>query len=91
MKQVWKYTLHPEEINQQIPKGGQVLCVDEQGGNICMWVEVDIRAPKETRIFKVYGTGHNIYESSGASRVYIGSVKLFDGTLFFHVFEQLLA
>lgn len=87
MKTIWKYTIRPGRLTQEIPAGGKVLCVMEQFGEICAWVEVDPKAKKEKRHFDVYGTGHRIMEDMGQSRVYIGSVKLEGGALVFHVYE----
>lgn len=87
MKTIWKYVISPVGLIHEIPAGGKVLCADEQFGEICVWVEVDPSAPKETRHFEVYGTGHRIMEDMGQSRVYIGSVKLEGGALVFHIYE----
>ena len=88
MKQVWKYCIDPNNLTHIMPKGAKILCVDEQMGNICIWVEVNPSHPhQERRIFEVFGTGHPIIEDMGTSREYIGSVKMDGGQLVFHVYE----
>jgi len=88
MKQVYKYILRLDRPICEIPKGGTIRHVDEQLGNICVWVEVDPDQPKEKRRFEIYGTGHTIREDMGVTRVYLGSVKLEGGALIFHIYEH---
>jgi hypothetical protein len=87
MFQIWKYIIHPNNLIHRIPKGGITRHVDEQNGDICVWVEVDPEQPKVSRHFEVYGTGHPIKYDMGASRDYLGTVKLEGGALVFHVYE----
>jgi hypothetical protein len=87
MKQVWEYTIKPNELVHEVPAGGIIRCVDEQFGEVCAWIEVDPKAPKNKRRFEVYGTGQPINEDMGNQREYLGSVKLEGGALVFHVYE----
>lgn len=84
MKQVWKYTLKPYKPILSIPKGGLIRYVGEQHNEICLWVEVDTDNEAINREFKIYGTGHNIPEDWIG---YLGSVKIDEGRLVFHVYE----
>lgn len=91
MKAIWKYTLKPI-VTFEMPVGAQVLSVDEQGDDICMWALVDPEAGKIHRKFMVFGTAHNIPEPHEGPRMeltYVGSAQPGDRTLAFHVFEVL--
>ena len=83
-KQVWKYIINPYKTEYDIPEGGIIRHVGEQYGEVCVWVEVDPRAEKETRVIEAFGTGHTL---SSEYRKYIGSVSLEGGSLIFHLYE----
>lgn len=88
-KEIWKYVIHPETQEINMPCGSIILSVDVQYEKICIWVEVDLEQvnnPYKTRRFKVYGTGHLI-SIPHKNRQFIGTVKLSGGSLIFHVFE----
>lgn len=87
-KQIWKFEL-PKVHNSQIdmPHGSEILCVQVQGNsNTCIWALVDSAAPKTTRHFEIYGTGHEI-SNDMSTRKYIGTFQLSGGSLVFHLFE----
>lgn len=85
MHTIWKYTLQPHtELN--MPKNAEILTVGTQGKDIVLWVKVNPEAPKETRTFMGFGTGHDIPDK--LSLTYIGTVSFNDGSLVFHIFEQ---
>lgn len=98
MQTIYKYQLEnafPVEI--MMPMGAQLLTVGIQGfpsihqhGDqvqydkvITLWARVDSEAPKEARIFKLFGTGHSINEL--AKYVYVGT--FYDGPFVWHLFE----
>ena len=84
---IWKYVLKPEnEIS--IPVGAQVLSVREQGDDICLWALVSPDAPKETRRFVAFGTGHDVPQ---IPMQFHGTAHLQAGKLVFHVFELVKA
>ena len=83
MKQVWKFTIHPDDGVTEMPIGAEPLSVAFQGEDLVMWALVDIDAPTCGRHFIVRGTGHNIRLDN---LVFIGTA--FTGALVFHhVFE----
>jgi hypothetical protein len=86
-KQIWKYVLSTPPITIEIPKDSKILTVQEQFGEICLWVLVNPTAPKEKRTFEVYGTGHAITYDMGIDRNYISTVQLIGAQLVLHVFE----
>ena len=87
-KEIWKYILRPI-ITLDVPAGSQILSVQEQFGEICIWMLVDPTLEKEERRFEVYGTGHPINYDMGTWRTYIGTVKLENGSLIMHIFENI--
>ena len=84
MKTIWKYEVNPYS-EQRLPKGAEVLSVQVQKDKPCIWVLVDPSNEKELRVFRVYGTGHELPDNPGK---FIGTFQLFDGDLVFHVFEE---
>ena len=84
MNQVWKFTLSPE-CELEMPEGAQILSVQSQGHEICMWAHVNPENPKVKRKFITVGTGHNI--DSDLSLSYYGTSLLHEGRLVFHTFE----
>lgn len=100
MQIIYKYALEnafPVEI--MIPAGAQILTVQiqevpatHQHGDqvryekvITLWARVDSEAQKETRIFKLFGTGHPIDDL--AKYVYVGTFQ--DAPFVWHLFEAI--
>lgn len=59
----------------------------EQGSDICLWAAVDPQAPKVTRRFIGFGTGHTIPGELQLS--FVGTAMLNGGAFVFHIFEIL--
>lgn len=89
MKTIWKYKLtlnSPYIIG--MPEGAEILTVQVQNGNPCLWVKVDTEAELEERVFYVFATGQEIdFDGQDIYLTYIGTFQLYDGALVFHVFE----
>lgn len=96
MKKVWKFPLQiTDEQRIAMPRGAQLLTVQVQGQQPCLWAVVDVDAPSEDRLIIIHGTGHTI---SGAADRYIGTFQISypaeitskgvnpPSTLVFHVF-----
>ena len=82
---VYKYELWIDDfVSIQMPVGAEVLHVDVQRGQPCIWARVDPTAGPERRIFRVARTGHPLDPAIGP---HIGSFQMHDGELVFHVFE----
>ena len=80
---VYKYTFHGGISNVfDMPKGAEVLTVQEQHGNICMWARVDPKRETERRLFRIVGTGDD-----RADGEYVGTVQMCGGDFVFHIFE----
>ena len=84
---VWKWTLTARDLTTiRVPKGGKLLSVHEQRGQICLWALVDPQKETEERTIRIAGTGHIL---ANGKFQYLGSVHLDAGQLVFHVFECL--
>ena len=84
-KVIWKYVL--EEVSQQVislPKGAEILTVQVQRGELCLWARVDQNAAKVGQNIAIHGTGHDLPENIGE---YIGTYQKHGGVLVFHVFK----
>ena len=87
---VYKYEITPSlGLKVTVPKGAQLLSVQEQNGNPCMWCLVDeSKAETETWDIEVFGTGHYMPELYGEfSRKHLGTVLLNEGSLVLHLFK----
>lgn len=85
MKTVWKFNLAMDDLNLlKIPSEYEILCIQKQHGNPCLWALVNPNSAKKDVLIRVAGTGHTINETI---RKYIGTFQLYDGNLVFHVFE----
>ena len=87
-KQIWKFVIEGSG-SFPIPGGAEILTLQMQGDNPCIWALVDPSKEKEFRNFEVYGTGHNIHCDMGVERKYIGTFQISGGSLVFHLFERI--
>ena len=84
MHTTWKYQLEHVTNTFSMPSGAQVLTVQIQRGEPCLWALVNPAQPYEERTFRIYGAGHEIEEQWIG---YIGTVQMLGGSLVWHVFE----
>ena len=87
-KVIWKFELS-EKGNQRIelPLDYEILALQTQNGNPCLWVLVDLKKPKEIETFEIYGTGHEIHYDMGIDREYVGTWQEQGGLLVWHLFK----
>ena len=86
MRSIWKFPLPVGDfVAISMPAGARVLTVQTQGINACLWALVDTDAPRETRRFRVFGTGHPVEGVEVDS--YVGTIQQLGGALVWHVFE----
>ncbi len=85
-KTIYKYPLVVTDFQTvSLPVDAEILTVQTQGGNPCMWALVDpTQTEKEGRNIAIFGTGHPV--NCDVIR-YISTFQLYDGELVFHVFE----
>ena len=87
---IWKFNLETTDYQTvKMPKGAEILDIQTQGGQPCLWALVDPSKENEDRNFEVFGTGHKVSGDMGISRKYIATYQLESGALIFHVFERL--
>jgi len=85
---VYKYQILNPQSAIDLPIGAEVLHVAEQHGQIQMWAKINTGNTAETRIFQVFGTGHEI-PNDGKERAFISTFFVKGGLFVFHVFEVL--
>jgi hypothetical protein len=87
MKTIWKFNLTLTDSQYiKMPKAAEILTIQRQNEQACLWALVNPNAEKETRYFEIHGTGNPILESDNRERKYIGT---FQQPLFvWHVFER---
>jgi len=84
-KVIWKFEFETNDVVEiQMPKHAEILYLNVQH-NPCIWALCNPSAQRETRVFRIYGTGSPI--SQETPKTYIGSYHLMSGALVFHVFE----
>lgn len=90
MKRIFKYQLQIADRQEvHMPVDAKILCVQIQVGTPCLWALVDDNLPQEMEVRKIvtFGTGYKIQNSM--ELLYIGTYQYMNGTLIYHVFEQM--
>ena len=84
MRSVWKFPIAMTDVQSvDMPMGAEILAVQMQGEQCCLWALCEPDNAKRPRIILIHGTGHRV----GDITRYIGSVQIYGGALVFHVFE----
>jgi hypothetical protein len=88
MKKIYKYVLKAtEEQVIEIPSIN-ILSVESQLDDIVVYALVDDNILIPNRYtFRVYGTGHDIKNDIDSFK-FLGTVKMYNGSLMFHVFYK---
>lgn len=82
---IFKYPLSiTDEQTIGMPIGSEILTVQTQNGNPCLWALVNPGNAPEKRAINIYGTGNEIAMHPGHC---IGTFQVHGGSLVFHVFE----
>jgi len=88
-KQIWKFTLPPTSQGViKMPKGAEILTIQIQKEQACIWALVNPLNEETERYFEVFGTGHSIHYDMGIERKYINTFQPEEG-LVLHLFERL--
>ena len=86
MRAIWKFPIHATPaVAIKMPAGAEILSVQVQNGEPCVWAIVDPEALSETRMFRVIGTGWEVESFDGLK--FTGTFQLQGGSLVFHLFE----
>ena len=84
---IFKWTLRIDGWQEiEMPIGSQILSMQIQNENPQLWALVDEKNATEKRSFITVGTGQEIPVDVVD---YIGSYQIENGSLVFHVFEQI--
>jgi len=82
---IWKYDIIVNDlIHLQMPEDAEILCIQVQNGNPCIWAKVNPENKMEKRSFLMFGTGHRITNPE-IEKKYIGTFQL--GSFVGHLFE----
>ena len=89
MATIYKYPVPVYDyVRVRMPVGARILTVQVQNGTPCIWalVNADPFALSEDRVFRLFGTGHNVPD--GDALTYVGTYQMNSGALVFHLFEE---
>ena len=93
MKSIFKYSINTAPVCRITGPITKILCAGEQYGEIRVWAEVDTEAKNREYEVAIVGTGwdvemfsRNNLETIFDTHDYIGTVKLEEGHLVFHVY-----
>jgi hypothetical protein len=87
MKTIWKFPLKVDDVQLvPMPMGAEVLTMQIQDGQPCLWALVDGGERQEQRLIEIFGTGNPIHEDAGIQRRYIGTFQ--QSPFVWHVFER---
>ena len=86
MKTLYKYkvVIDDEQIIK-MPEESEILSVQCQFGEPCIWAIVETDNEMVSRKFGLVGTGHPCERLNGGK--YIGSFQMHNGSLVFHLFD----
>jgi hypothetical protein len=73
--------------NIRLPIGAEILTVQNQNEQVCLWALVNPNTETENRHIEIFGTGEPILSDMGTSREYISTFQMSGGELVFHAFE----
>jgi len=80
---IYKYQLRLTETQTiSINSNARLLTVQMQNGVITLWAMVDIKAPKEDRVFYIVGTGSEA--TYMVDKLYVGTVQA--NSFVWHIF-----
>lgn len=86
-KSIWKFAIEVEDLQAiTIPKAAEILSVQVQNGQICIWAIVNPSSPTVERVIRMAGTGHDLTNRPPLGK-FIGTVQINGGQFIFHVFD----
>lgn len=75
MKTIHKFVIDPQDdepVVVELPINHQILYVDAQFDQVCMWVQLNPALQLQPHLFKIFGTGHWVPDHA----TYIGSTQI---------------
>jgi hypothetical protein len=90
MSRIFKYQLKVTDSQRiMLPYGSKVLSVENQKETIVMYAIVDEEQEHMANIgVRIAGTGHKIEQHIIMDYRFLGTVKMLNGDLMFHVFVE---
>ncbi|HEX8657228.1 MAG TPA: hypothetical protein VF690_06830 [Hymenobacter sp.] len=86
MLTIYKYILQLTPTQQvTLPEGAQILSVQEQQGEVCLWALVNTEKPPHGVAIQMVGTGGQVNQSLLESQ-FLGTVQYAATGLVFHFF-----
>ena len=89
MRQILKYTLEMMDSQIITIKSGEIISVENQNEKIVIYVKTDNSTNEFNTEFLIYGTGHELADDIDECD-FLGTVKLSNGELMFHIFRRYL-
>jgi hypothetical protein len=91
VKTVWKFAIPiADEFAIRMPDGAEVLHVEAQHGEPCLWALVDPDRERVDYHFALRGTGHPI-AGVALPRDHVGTFMLAEGDFVGHLFHRIEA
>jgi len=91
MISIYKYTLEINDKQElELPHNAVILSVANQHESIVLYAMIDTKEEEKQDAYEIYihGTGHEISVEERNNAVFLGTVKLLDGKIMFHVFYR---
>jgi len=87
MKRIFKYPLEVEDHQILEIPSNRLLSVQEQNGEVVVYAMVDTVKPPIKYEFAINGTGNPVnFDADNFN--FLGTVKLYNGSIMFHVFYR---
>ncbi len=87
MKTIWKFPIQIKDIQiLNLPLGAEILSIQVQDDQPCLWAEVDSSNDTEPRRFEIFGTGNPMQEDMGIGRKYLASIQM--PPFVWHLYER---
>ena len=86
---IHKYKLQiTERQTLQLPEDAEILRVQTQRGEACLWSMVDTQVVTKPRVIEIFGTGYPIYQDVAVRRDFLGMFQIEEVGLVFHAFKR---
>ena len=87
MRYIFKYPIEvTDEFSVKMPIGAEVLCVQTQYEQVCIWALVAPDNEVTDMRFRIFGTGHTFDDNEKWD--YVGTFQLRDGRFVGHLFKE---
>lgn len=82
---IFKYILEIKDLNCiSMPRGAEIISCQAQNEQLCLWARVHPQAKMDDRVFRIYGTGHQL-PSYWGDHIHLATVQI--RSLVWHVYE----